>query len=109
MGWLRSRTRKYGISARRGLLRLDIGRPDHLAPLLGIVCDALFEFGGGASERYSSELGKPRLDRGVSKACIEFFIQLVDDLGGRVLGCPEAKPVACFKARCGLAHGRDVR
>src|SRR5262245_44584650 len=29
-----------------GLLRLDVGRPDHLAPLLGFGGDKLPEFGG---------------------------------------------------------------
>ena len=32
------------------LLRLDVGRPDHLAPLLGVVGDELAEVGGRARE-----------------------------------------------------------
>jgi len=41
----RVRRTAIGISARRqpSLLRLDVGRPDHLAPLLGFFGDELAE------------------------------------------------------------------
>jgi hypothetical protein len=45
-----SRNGRYGISAGWGLitrsLRLDVCRPDHLAPLLGLFCEVLTEIGG---------------------------------------------------------------
>src|SRR5262245_54398196 len=34
-----------------GSLRLDVGRPDHLGPLLGLVGDELAEVGGRARKR----------------------------------------------------------
>src|SRR5262249_48637567 len=44
-GTSHSRNGLYGMS-RAGLLRLDVGGPDHLAPLLGLVGDELAEVGG---------------------------------------------------------------
>src|SRR5262249_60699740 len=40
-----------------GSLRLDAGRPDHLAPLLGFVCDELPEIGRREREHVATEIG----------------------------------------------------
>ena len=41
----------YGMSAAQtDLLRLDVGRPDHLGPFLGFVGDELAEVGGRAGK-----------------------------------------------------------
>jgi hypothetical protein len=41
--------------------RLDVRRPDHLAPLLGIVCDKFAEVGRRACKHRPAQVGKPRL------------------------------------------------
>src|SRR5262249_28174567 len=41
-----SRNGRYGTSAGGPLLRLDVRRPDHLAPLLDLVGNKFSEFGG---------------------------------------------------------------
>src|SRR5262249_46714520 len=45
--------------SRAGLLRLDVGGPDHLAPLLGLVGDELAEVGGRAREHVASPAARP--------------------------------------------------
>src|SRR5262245_56220387 len=55
----------YGIFGRRPpSLWLDIGRADHLAPLLCFVRDELAEVGGRHRDRHATEVGKPRLHLG---------------------------------------------
>ena len=93
----------------RGSLRLDVGRPDHLAPLLGFVGDELAEVGGRARKRRAAEVGEPRLDLGIGEAGVDLLVELVDDLGGRVLRRADAEPGARLVARHEFAHGRDVR
>jgi len=42
-------------------LHLDIGSPNHLAPLLGFVGDELAKIGGREREHVATEVSKPRL------------------------------------------------
>jgi hypothetical protein len=74
------------------LLRLDVGRSDHLAPLLGFIGDEVAEVGGRARNHRAAQVGKPRLDLGVGERGVDFLVELVDDLGGRFLGCADANP-----------------
>src|SRR5262249_60866205 len=56
----------YGISAAIGaLLGLDVGRPDHFAPLLGLVGDELAKIGGRARKQRAAQVSQPRLDFGI--------------------------------------------
>ena len=82
------------------LLRLDVGRSDHL-PLLGFIGDEVAEVGGRARNHRAAQVGKPRLDLGVGERGVDFLVELVDDLGGRVLGCADANP------RTRLVAGKD--
>src|SRR4029453_6262014 len=75
-------------------VRLDVGRPDHLGPLLGFVGDELAEIGGRADKRRASKVGKPRLHLGIGEAGVDLLVELVDDLRRRVLGYTDAIPVA---------------
>src|SRR5262249_54274579 len=68
----------YGISARRpALFRLDVGRPDHLAPLFGLVGDEFAEVGGRARERLAPQVGKPRLHLWIGEARVDLRVELV--------------------------------
>src|SRR5262245_8660876 len=89
--------------------RLDVSRPDHLAPLLRFVGDQPAKVGGHHRQRHATKVGKPRLDLGIGKAGIDLFIELLDDLCRRILGCTEAVPITRLVARHELSHGRDVR
>src|SRR6516165_5716547 len=92
-----------------GLLRLDVGCPDHLGPLLGFVGDQLAEVGRGAGKHRAAQVGEPRLHLGVVESRVDLFVQLVDDLGRRGLRYAEAVPITPLVARQELTHGRDVR
>jgi hypothetical protein len=95
LGGPKSRVGKYGIStARIRLVRLDVGRPDHLAPLLGILGDELAEVGGRARKHGSAQVSKPRLHRGISEPRIDFPVERIDDFRRSVLGCTKAEPPA---------------
>jgi hypothetical protein len=85
-----SPNRTYGISLPLDrLLRLDVGRPDHFAPFLGFVGDELAEIGGREREHVATEIGNPRLHIGVGKSSVDLFVELLDDLRRRILGCAE--------------------
>ena len=86
-----SRNGRYGISAAAvASVCLDVGRPDHLAPLLGFVGDELSEVGGRARKHRAAQIGEPRLHLGIGEAGIDLLVELLDDLGGRVLGRADA-------------------
>src|SRR5262245_19371799 len=57
--------------------RLDVGRPDHLGPLLGLFGDELGEVGGRAPKRYAAKFGKPCLRRGIGKRRINPAVELI--------------------------------
>ena len=91
-----------------GLLGLDVGRPDHLAPLLGFVGDELAKVGGRASDHRAAEVGKPHLQLRIGEPGIDLIIELVDDLGGCVLGRADALPCARLVTGQKIAHRRNV-
>src|SRR5262245_6096031 len=76
------------------LLRLDVGRPDYLAPLLGFVGDELGEVGRRARKHCRAQIGNPRLHLGISEPSVYFFVEFVDYLRRRALGRTEAAPEA---------------
>ena len=41
--------------------------------------------------RHSAQVGKPRLHLGIGETGIDLLVELVDDLGGRVLGRADAR------------------
>src|SRR5262249_54906386 len=51
----------WNVGRGSALLHLDVGRPDHLAPLLGFVGDKLAEVRRRACEYRATKFGKPRL------------------------------------------------
>src|SRR5262249_49794386 len=65
------------------LLRLDVGRPDHLAPLLGLIGDELSELNSAHRHRHVAYLSHPRLDLGFDETGVDLTIERLDDLGRR--------------------------
>ena len=59
-------------------LRLDAGEFDHLGPLLGFVGNQLFKIGRREREHGATEIGKPRLDLGISEASVDLVVELLD-------------------------------
>src|SRR6516164_1181102 len=50
-------------------LRLDVGRPDHLRPLLGFFGNEFAEVGERHRHRHAAKVGKARLDLGIERTC----------------------------------------
>src|SRR6266540_1278137 len=75
------------------LVDFDIGRPDHLAPLLGFGGDESSEIGGRACKRRRTQIGEPRFHLGFGKSNVYLPVQLVDDFGGCVLWCGNPEPI----------------
>src|SRR5262249_26467685 len=80
-------------------VRLDVGRPDHLAPFLGVVGDELAKVGGRADSWCATQIGEPRLDLMIGESGIHFVVELLDDLGRPGPRCAQAGPTARRVAR----------
>src|SRR5215472_3862207 len=85
--------------------RFDVGRPDHLGPLLGLFGDELAEVGRRAWKCGGAPLRKPRLHLGIGKGRVDLRVELRNDFGGRVLGRADAVPGTRLVARHKLSHG----
>src|SRR5215831_4806281 len=83
----------------RRSFRLDVGRPDHPRPLLGLVGDELAKVGRRARKHRRAQIGNPRLHLGISEPSVYFFVEFADYLRRRALGRTEAAPEARFVAR----------
>src|SRR5262245_5054587 len=76
-----SRNGCYGILDRNSAsVRLDIGRPDHPRPLLGVIGDELGEVGGRARKHRATKVGKARLHLRIVESRVNFLIELVNNL-----------------------------
>jgi len=95
--------------AERALLRLDVGRPDHLGPLLGFRGDELAEVGRREREHVATQVGKPRLDLGIGEARVDLPVELVDEFGPDVFGCAKSQPGARLVSRHKITDGRNFR
>src|SRR6476646_9304617 len=91
-----------------GLVRLDVGPPDHFAPLLGVGCDELVEVGRRARRRRAAEVDQPCLQLRIVETNVDLFVELVDDFNRRFLRCTEAEYRAGFVTWDEVAHGRDI-
>src|SRR5262252_2504191 len=90
-------------------LRLDVGRPDHLAPLLGLRRHIGAELrGGGEDHRRGGRIGEPRLDDRVCEPIIDLAVEPLDDLVWRTPRDADALPRARFEARHDVAYRRDI-
>src|SRR5262249_43817193 len=95
--------------AETDLLGLDVRRPDHFAPFLGFVGDELAELSRRTLKDRYLQGGKSRLDLGISEGGIDFLVELVDDLGRRLLGNADTMPAAGLEVRHKFAQGWNVR
>jgi hypothetical protein len=89
------------------LVRLDVRRPDHLAPLLGFVCDQFSEIGRRAPEDDAAQIGQLDLQLRIGEARIDLRVELVDDRGGRIPGCAEAEKPLDSASTPGQARQSD--
>src|SRR5262245_37394276 len=92
-----------------GSLRLDVEGPDHVAPLLGFVSDQLSELSRRSRQHHAAEVSETGLHLRVVESRVDLLVELVDDLGRRVLGRADAEPGARLVARHELADGWEVR
>src|SRR5262249_26007570 len=90
-------------------VRFDTGELHHLGPLFGFLCDQLAELRRRSRQRHAAEVGETGLHLGVGESRIDLFVELVDDLCGRVRGNAKAVPLTRLVAREELAYRRDVR
>src|SRR5262249_9966450 len=86
-------------SAETSSLRLDVGGPDHLAPVLGFFGDQLAELGRRSRQRRAAEVSETGLHLRVVESRVDLLIELVDDLGRRGLRYAEAVPITPLVAR----------
>ena len=59
-----------------GLLGLDVGGPDNLAPLFSFRGDKLAEIGGRTDKRFTAKVGKPCLYLGIGEPRVNLLVEL---------------------------------
>src|SRR5262249_17826919 len=103
--------RKTGFMEYRpdGLLRLDVGRPDHLAPLLGFGGEELAKFGRLTGKRCIAQIAESRFHLGAHETRIGLPVEPFDDVRRRIPGGAQAKPRARLVARHEITEYRNVR
>src|SRR6516164_7553566 len=57
-----------------GLLHLDVGRPDHLAPFFGFVSNELAEVDGRHGHWIATQVGEPLLDLGFGEPDVDLTV-----------------------------------
>src|SRR5215813_11978362 len=95
-------------SAETSSLRFDVGRPDHLAPLLCFFADELAEVSGRAGKYFTAEFGHSYPYRRIGEHRVDLPIEPLDDLGRGALGNADAEPASHRVARDNIADQRDV-
>src|SRR6516164_144935 len=93
----------------RGSLRLDVGGPDHLAPLLGFGGEELAKFGRLTGKRCIAQIAESRFHLGAHETRIDLPVEPFDDVRRRIPGGAQAKPRARLVARHEITEYRNVR
>src|SRR4051812_43566775 len=99
---------EYRLTSCLSLPRLDVGRPGHLAPLLGFVGDDLAELGRRTAKDAATEIGDAPFHLGIAQCGIDLLVEPVDDVCGRVSWRSDAIPRAGLETRQELAHRREL-
>src|SRR5262249_34793018 len=89
-------------------VRLDVGRADHPAPLLGFCGDEISKVSGRTGNRRVAEIGKLRLDLAIGQGDVDFPVELFDDLCGSLAGRTDPLPAGRLVARHKCPDGRDI-
>src|SRR5262249_40448561 len=89
-------------------LNPDVCRADYLGPLLGFLGNEFAEVGRRERKLSATFVGEPRPYLEIGERGVDFLVEPIDDLGGRVLGRADAEPGTRLVARHEVAHGRDV-
>src|SRR5262245_27775094 len=87
-----------GAEAVTKSLRLDIGRSDDFAPLLGLISNQSSEIGRRASQDHASEFGDLGVELGIHESGIDLLVEPVDNLDRRIPGRTDAKKPTRFIA-----------
>src|SRR5204863_8356107 len=74
----------------RGSLRLDVGGPDHLAPLLGFGGEELAKFGRLTGKRCIAQIAESRFHLGAHETRIGLPFEPSDDVRRRIPGGAQA-------------------
>src|SRR5262245_60677806 len=74
--------------------RLDVGRPDDLAPFLGLFGNELAKIGRRAGHQNAAQLSEPNLQLRIGERVIDGTVERHDGIGRRVSWHAEAEPVA---------------
>src|SRR5262245_25649910 len=98
----------WNVRPRPTLLRLDVGRADHLAPLLSFVGNELAKVGWRVCEHVATQIRKPRLPLGIGLGRVDLRLVSVDGPGGRSLRCAYAEPDTRLVAGQDLADRRNI-
>src|SRR5262245_57943678 len=92
-----------------GSIRFDARELDHLGPFLGFLGNQLSKVDGRTPNYYAAQIGNACSKLGISEACIDLCIQVIDDLRRCGFWCAEAEPVARFIPRHEFTNRRSVR
>src|SRR5262245_21606663 len=76
-----------------------MGGPDHLGPFLRFVGEELAELGWRERERRAAEIGKARLDFGISEGNRDLAVELIDDRRWGIPRRADTEPVAGLVAQ----------
>ena len=99
-------TAPRAATGHRGSIYLDVGCPDHLAPLLGFVNDELAKIGRRIQKHRDTELLNPCLHFWIGEGSIDLLVERVNDLDWRISGRANAAPTGPFVTRHKFANGR---
>ena len=83
---------------RTGLIRFDIGRPNHLGPFFGFLNDKLAEIVGRARHLDAAQIGDPCFHIRIDQGRVDLLVEDLDDIGGRALRCGDSVPRALLIA-----------
>src|SRR5262249_13888730 len=86
--------------------RLDVGRPDDLAPDLGLDFDAVSELLRRACDHFEAERRQALLHVRQGKNCRDLALERADNLVRRSGGSQEADPTVAFDLRIAGLGGR---